>query len=126
MKKLLLIICLFVSLPVLSQSLDGKWIDEDGELMFTASKDTLYIDTAGSGCGCSVYKLVKKRDALSKKFVEYDGYVVFSQDENSLDKKVLIELKQLTNKIYMLNIHYMNERKIYDEHETYYIKRIGT
>ena len=126
MKKLLLIICLFVSLPVFSQDLDGKWIDEDGELAFTTSNDTLYIDTADSGCGCSIFHLVKKRTALSKKFVEYDAYVVFSQDENNLDKKALLELKQLTNKIYLLNIHYMNKKRIYDIHETYYIKRIGT
>jgi hypothetical protein len=127
MKKLLLIICLFVSMPVLSQELEGKWVDEKGELMFTLSSDSLYIDTSDSGCGLAAYQLVHKRMALSKDYVEYDAIEVYSQGEDeAIYKRVLLEFKQLTNKIFRLNLHYMNERKIYDEHETYYIKRIGT
>jgi len=115
MKKLLLIICLFVSLPAFSQ----KWIDEEGELMFTISNDSLYIDTADSGCGIAYFKLVHKRMALSKDYFEYDAI----EDDS---KRVLLEFKQLSNKTYRLNIHTMNKSKIYDKHETYYIKRIGT
>ena len=127
MKKLLLIICLFVSMPVLSQELEGKWVDEKGELMFTLSSDSLYIDTSDSGCGRAAYQLVHKRMALSKDYVEYDAIEVYSQGEDeTISKRVLLEFKQLTNKIFRLNLHYMNKRKIYDEHETYYIKRIGT
>lgn len=127
MKKLLLIICLFISLPVLSQDLDGKWVDEEGELMFTISNDSLYIDTANSGCGIAAFKLVHKRMALSKDYIVYDAIEVYSQGEDETTyKRTLLEFKQLTNKIYRLNIHYMNKDKIYDEHETYYLKRIGT
>jgi hypothetical protein len=127
MKKLLLIICLFVSLPVLSQELDGKWVDEKGLLTFTLTPDSLFIDTADSGCGLAAYQIVHKRVALSKDYVEYDAIEVYSQGEDeTIYKRVLLEFKQLSNKIYRLNLHYMNEKKIYDEHETYYIKRIGT
>jgi hypothetical protein len=126
MKKLLLIICLFVSLPVLSQELDGKWIDREGDLSFTFTKDSIFIDTADSGCGCSIYKVVAKRITVEK-YVKYDAKVVFSQDEYLIDKRALLEIKKDESGMYKLNIHYYNELlRLYDIHETYYIKRIGT
>jgi hypothetical protein len=126
MKKLLLIICLFVSLPVLSQELDGKWIDKEGDLSFTFTKDSIFIDTADSGCGCSIYKVVAKRITVEK-YVKYDAKVVFSQDEYLIDKRALLEIKKDESGMYKLNIHYYNELlRSYDIHETYYIKRIGT
>jgi hypothetical protein len=126
MKKLLLIICLFVSLPVLSQDMDGKWIDREGDLSFTFTKDSIFIDTADSGCGCSIYKVVAKRITVEK-YVKYDAKVVFSQDEYLIDKRALLEIKKDESGMYKLNIHYYNELlRSYDIHETYYIKRIGT
>lgn len=126
MKKLLLIICLFVSLPVFSQHMDGKWIDREGDLAFTFTEDSIFIDTADSGCGCSIYKVVAKRITVEK-YVKYDAKVVFSQDEDLIDKRALLEIKKDESGMYKLNIHYYNElQRSYDIHETYYIKRIGT
>lgn len=127
MKKLLLIICLFVSLPVLSQHMDGKWIDREGDLSFTFTEDSIFIDTADSGCGCSIYKIVGKRVTVEG-YIKYDANVVFSQDEDLIDKRALLEIKKDENTKYLkLNIHYYNElQRSYDIHETYYIKRIGT
>ena len=126
MKKLLLIICLFVSLPVFSQDLNGKWIDREGDLTFTFTEDSIFIDTVDSGCGCSIYKIVGKRITVEK-YVKYDTKVVFSQDEDLIDKRALLEIKKDESGTYKLNIHYYNElQRSYDIHETYYIKRIGT
>ena len=127
MKKLLLIICLFVSLPVFSQDFNGKWIDREGDLTFTFTEDSIFIDTADSGCGCSIYKIVGKR-VPAKGYIKYDANVVFSLDDILIDKRALLEIKKDENTKYLkLNIHYYNELlRLYDIHETYYIKRIGT
>ena len=124
MKKLLLIICLFVSLPVFSQDLDGKWVADGNELMFTFSNDSLYVDMAVSGCGISAYKLVKKRITLANN-IEYDAYEVYSQGvDETRYRKVLITLKKITNNRYIINYHGQDKDKIYKTHESYHINRL--
>lgn len=124
MKKLLLIICLFVSLPVFSQDLDGKWIADGDELMFTFSNDSLYVDMAKSGCGISAYKLIKKRITITNN-LEYDAHEVYVQGEDeSQYREALIVLKKINDNRYQINYFGRDKDKTYNSHEQYHINRI--
>ena len=101
-------------------SLNGKYISQSGELMFTFVNDSLYVDMWPSGCGISCFKLIKKKSTKSK--VSFNAFETYVEDEEPIYREVFIRVLSKGRKLYIEYYGKDKDRK-YNTNEKYHITK---
>ena len=124
MKKIfLLVIMMGFSFHSLAMELDGKFLSQSGELMFTFKGDSLYVDIAQSHRNVSAFKLIINKD--TKKVNTYNAYETFMRDGKETYREVLIRVTRLKNKKYLLEYFGKDKDRDYNSNERYTIRWIS-
>ena len=104
-------------------NLGGKYISDSGELMFTFTKDSLYVDMARSGCGISAFKLSKKME--NRKVIAFDAFETYLEDDSLTYREVFIKLRKLKNKKYIIWYYGRDKDRNYNTNEHYRIRKVN-
>ena len=123
MKKflfLMLIMCF--SYSSFAIDLSGKYLSQSGELMFTFTGDSLYVDIAQSHRNVSAFKLIKTKEG--KKTVTFNAYEVYQDKGKETYREVLIKVTRLKTKKFLLEYFGKDKDREYNSNERYNLKRI--
>ena len=124
MKKIfLLVIMMGFSFHSFAMELDGKFLSQSGELMFTFKGDSLYVDIAQSHRHVSAFKLIINKD--TKKVNTYNAYETFMRDGKETYREVLIRVTRMKNKKYLLEYFGKDKDRDYNSNERYTIRWIS-
>jgi hypothetical protein len=103
-------------------NLDGRYISQSGELMFTFVKDSLYVDMWPSGCGISCFKLIKNKKKSTKSKVLFKAFETYVEDEEPTYREVFIRVLAKGRKLYIEYYGKDKDRK-YNTNEKYHITK---
>lgn len=122
MRKLLFTMLLMM-MAMTSQAinLNGKYISQSGELMFTFTKDSLYVDMARSGCGISAFKL--KRTFNNERLSTYNAYETYLEDDKPTYRQVLIKIWKLKRNRFKIEYYGKDKDRSYNSNEFYTISK---
>ena len=115
----LLLCCSYESHAI---ELNGKYLSQSGELMFTFSGDSLYVDIAQSHRNVSAFKLVKNKE--NKRVTTFNAYERYMENGRETYREVLIKVTKLENKNYLLEYFGKDKDREYNSNERYNIKLI--
>ena len=99
-------------------TLNGKYISQSGELMFTFVNDSLYVDVFPSGCGISCFKLIKKKSL--RRQVTYNAYETYLEDDKVTCREVFIKVYSKHRNLY-IEYYGKDKDRIYNTNEKYHI-----
>ena len=123
MKSIKILLAMFFMVFGLNAShainLDGRYISQSGELMFTFVKDSLYVDTWPSGCGISCYKL--RTLSSHKRIVTFSAYETYFDGETETYRQVLIRVEKLGKNRYLIDYSGKDKDRDWSTHELYHI-----
>ena len=121
MKKILvLMLMLGCAHGAFAIDMNGKYISQSGELMFTFVSDSLYVDIAQSHRNVSAFKLVKNKD--TKKTVTYNAYERYTDKGKLTYREVLIKVTKQKTKKYLLEYFGKDKDREYNSNERYTLK----
>jgi len=118
-KSLLIVFLMTFSTNVANAlTLNGKYISQSGELMFTFVNDSLYVDVFPSGCGISCFKLIKKKSL--RRQVTYNAYETYLEDDKVTCREVFIKVYSKHRNLY-IEYYGKDKDRIYNTNEKYHI-----
>lgn len=100
-------------------NLNGKYISQSGELMFTFVNDSLYVDMWPSGCGISCYKL--RTLSNHRRIVTFSAYETYFDGETETYRQVLIRVENLDKNRYLIEYSGKDKDRDWSTHELYHI-----
>lgn len=122
MRKLLFtMLLMMIAMASQAINLNGKYISQSGELMFTFTKDSLYVDMARSGCGISAFKL--KITFNNEKLSTYNAYETYLEDDETTYRQVLIKVWKLKRNRFKIEYYGKDKDRSYNSNEFYTIKK---